>query len=97
MARAYPIYSRKTLKPTSTPNGTAGVAATTTSATVRVEFILVDGGKGENVQPLSDGDLLSLEEICASVRTVARIVDTPCSEMNVKDFTNVRKTFSFPF
>ncbi|XP_034243445.1 probable aminopeptidase NPEPL1 isoform X1 [Thrips palmi] len=88
VARAYPIYSRKTLKPTSTPNGTAGAACTATSATVRVEFILVDGGKGENVQPLSDGDLLSLEEICASVRTVARIVDTPCSEMNVKDFTN---------
>lgn len=89
VARAYPIFSRKTLKPTSTTNGTSGTGGTSTtsaSATVKVEFILVDSGKGE-VQALSEDDLLCLEEICSSVRTVARIVDTPCSEMNVKDFT----------
>lgn len=89
VARAYPIYSRKTLKPASAANGTGGAAGNAsppTSATVRVEFILVDGGQ-DDVQPLSDNDLVCLEEICASVRSVARIVDTPCSEMNVKDFT----------
>lgn len=89
VARAYPIYSRKTLKPSNASNGTGGSGANSTiptSATVRVEFVLVDGGK-DDVQPFSEDDLNCLEEICSSVRTVARIVDTPCSEMNVKDFT----------
>lgn len=99
VARAYPMYSRKTLKPSSTSNGSGGAggnSSTSTSATVRVEFVLVDGGKGEDHQVLSEDDLMSLEEICTSVRTCARIVDTPCSEMNVKDFTQVSySTFKY--
>uniref|UniRef100_A0A0A9X7A7 Putative aminopeptidase NPEPL1 n=1 Tax=Lygus hesperus TaxID=30085 RepID=A0A0A9X7A7_LYGHE len=50
------------------------------AATISVEFLLVDG---ENDSPI---DYEALNTIGAAVRRSARIVDTPCNEMNVTHF-----------
>ncbi|XP_021916677.1 probable aminopeptidase NPEPL1 [Zootermopsis nevadensis] len=86
VARAYPLFSRKT---SSNPSQTS-------NTTVRVEFLLVPSseceGAGEsngNVEEklmLSSEDLQCLESACTGVRLAARIVDAPCSEMNVDHF-----------
>ncbi|BET02358.1 Cytosol aminopeptidase family, catalytic domain [Nesidiocoris tenuis] len=48
--------------------------------TISVEFILVDGDSESTI------DYDALNSIGAAVRTTARIVDTPCNEMNVDRF-----------
>lgn len=89
VARAYPLFSRKT---SSNP-------AHTSNTTVRVEFLLVPSpdcrdssernGNIENLI-LSSENLLCLETACTGVRLAARIVDAPCSEMNVDNFLQVQ-------
>lgn len=90
VARAYPLFSRKT---SSNPSQTS-------NTTVRVEFLLVPSseceGAGEsngNVEEkltLSSVDLQCLESACTGVRLAARIVDAPCNEMNVDHFLQVQ-------
>lgn len=90
VARAYPLFSRKT---SSNPSQTS-------NTTVRVEFLLVpsseckeggerNGNTEENLM-LSSENLLCLESACTGVRLAARIVDAPCSEMNVDHFLQVQ-------
>jgi probable aminopeptidase NPEPL1 len=89
VARAYPLFSRKT----------SNSALQTSSTTVNVEFLLVpspecqeDGhsnGSIEEKMTLSSEDLLCLERVCTGVRLAARISDSPCSEMNVDHFLQV--------
>ncbi|XP_023705680.1 probable aminopeptidase NPEPL1 isoform X3 [Cryptotermes secundus] len=92
VARAYPLFSRKTSsKPSQTSN-----------TTVRVEFLLVpsseckaagerNGNMEENLM-LSSENLLCLESACTGVRLAARIVDAPCNEMNVDHFLQEVRT-----
>lgn len=82
IARAFPLYSKKT----SSGNNEA--------VNVSVEFIVVppqnvcDEANGE-VSPLIDEELQALENACYGIRLAARIVDTPCNEMNVDCFLKV--------
>jgi probable aminopeptidase NPEPL1 len=70
----------------------------TSNTTVRVEFLLVPspecrdiGERNGNMEKLmlSSENLLCLENACIGVRLAARIVDAPCSEMNVDHFLQV--------
>lgn len=77
VARAYPLYSKKT-------NMSSKLAAASTekmSITVTVEYFLLD-----NAIPLTEDECVMLERAAESVRTTARIVDTPCNEMNTDHF-----------
>ncbi|XP_033626307.1 probable aminopeptidase NPEPL1 [Asterias rubens] len=70
-ARAYPLFSRRL--------GSKG----SSTRVVTIEFILV----GENSsKPLTDGDIQTLAVTADAVRQSARIVDTPCNEMNTDHF-----------
>ena len=53
--------------------------------TISVEFVLIG-----NASPLSEEECLMLQRAAESVRTTARIVDTPCNEMNTDHFLQVR-------
>nr|CAD7606267.1 unnamed protein product [Timema genevievae] len=88
VARAYPLYSRKT---------TNNLSASTKTATVQVEFVLlsssddtssmaVSNGTAEGELVLGEGDIELLKNAAMAVRLAARIVDTPCNEMNVDTF-----------
>lgn len=76
VARAYPMYSRKTQRASG-----RGIGST---VSVTIEFIIV--GEDNNSLMLTDQDLSTLETLAYGVRTAARIVDMPCSEMNVSAF-----------
>lgn len=86
VARAYPMFSRKT----------SNSALQTSNTTVKVEFLLVpssecqeDGQSNGSIEEnltLSSEDLLCLESVCTGVRLAARISDAPCNEMNVDHF-----------
>ncbi|KAL1115095.1 hypothetical protein AAG570_007126, partial [Ranatra chinensis] len=64
VARAYPLYSKKT----------------NAEATVDVEFLVVGGRGGSSIS------WEALDALATAVRSTARIVDMPCSEMNVAHF-----------
>lgn len=51
--------------------------------TVTTEFIINNGS-------LSDEDCTMLQHAAESVRLAARIVDTPCNEMNTDQFLSVK-------
>lgn len=75
VARAFPLYSRKTSK-----GGTNGDPAMPEPPTVNVEFLLVGGGE------LSEQDVKVIEYAARGIRLTAKIVDAPCNEMNVSGF-----------
>lgn len=70
IARAFPLYSRK-----------AG-ARKQTQRVVTVEFVITD----DSNTSLSGEEVATLEFAAESIRDSARIVDTPCSEMNTMTF-----------
>lgn len=70
VARAYPLYNRKTSK----------VDGAAESVTVNVEFVLVGG------EELSEQDIRVIEYAARGIRLTAKIVDAPCNEMNVSGF-----------
>lgn len=76
VARAFPLYSRKTTKGSASSDTVKPEAAT-----VNVEFVLVGGG-----DELSDQDVKVLEYAANGIRLTAKIVDAPCNEMNVSGF-----------
>lgn len=82
VARAFPLYSRKTNQSNSNSVDNQGVDKKSTPYTVTVEFILV----GNATTPLSAEECKMLEQAAESIRTAARIVDTPCNEMNTDHF-----------
>lgn len=81
VARAYPMYSRKT--PMTGP-------APSTPPTVSVHFLLVSEESATLEAPLSAAELKCLQTAAHGVRLAAKIVDMPCSEMNVAHFVAVR-------
>ncbi|GAB6024089.1 putative aminopeptidase npepl1 [Chamberlinius hualienensis] len=70
VARSFPLYSRKS-------------GANAGSVKVNVEFIVVEAN-GED--GLSESDLQCLQNVSYAIRTAAKIVDAPCSEMHVDAF-----------
>ena len=62
----------------------SGYMSKTTKRVVTVEFVLTDGGT------LTEDEAQTLSISVESVRMAARIVDTPCNEMNTDHFIEVR-------
>ncbi|XP_058451543.1 probable aminopeptidase NPEPL1 [Malaya genurostris] len=73
VARAFPLYSRKSSK-------LDGAKPTDGYVTVDVEFVLVAG------EPLTEQDVKVLQYAAEGIRLTAKIVDAPCNEMNVSGF-----------
>lgn len=82
VARAYPLYSRKT----NLSSKLGATSAEKVPIAVSVEYFLLD-----NAIPLTEDECLMLERAAESVRLTARIVDTPCNEMNTDHFLEVNK------
>lgn len=78
MARAYPLYSRKT---GADDNADAKVI-------VNVEFVSIDSDTIIMDDTLSDADIECLTNASNGIRLAARIVDMPCNEMNVSHFVD---------
>lgn len=83
VARAYPLYSKKT-------SGSSDTDVTVVS----VEFVIVGSNNGRDSSLVEGGELTPLEitamdDAVTGIRTAARIVDTPCNEMNVDHFLEV--------
>ncbi|KAJ6639018.1 putative aminopeptidase NPEPL1 [Pseudolycoriella hygida] len=72
--RAFPLFSLKTV-------------ASDISSTVNIEFILIENDSVSDYQ-LTDNDVECLENAEHAIRLTAKIVDAPCSHMNVSDFLN---------
>lgn len=83
VARAFPLYSKKTSL--SNKGATNSASAEKKPVTVFVEYVLT----GNNASPLSEEECLMLQQASESVRSAARIVDTPCNEMNTDHFLQV--------
>ncbi|KAG8007919.1 putative aminopeptidase NPEPL1 [Nibea albiflora] len=71
IARAFPIFSRR-----------SATSRRAEKKHVTVEFVIV----GQDSSPLDVGELECLSNAADGVRLAARIVDTPCNEMNTDHF-----------
>nr|XP_033819314.1 probable aminopeptidase NPEPL1 [Geotrypetes seraphini] len=71
IARAFPLFTRR-----------SSASRRTEKKSVTVEFVLV----GQNNGPIDVSMLKCLESASDGVRLAARIVDTPCNEMNTSTF-----------
>uniref|UniRef100_A0A8C9NPK1 Aminopeptidase like 1 n=1 Tax=Serinus canaria TaxID=9135 RepID=A0A8C9NPK1_SERCA len=71
LARAFPLFTHR-----------SSASRRTEKKTVTVEFFLV----GQNNGPMEVATLKCLASATEGVRLAARIVDTPCSEMNTDNF-----------
>lgn len=87
VVRAFPLYSRKT------GNGNGGKSPSSeigdgqpSRSVVNVEFVIIDKDGCVEQEPLSQDDINCLNETARGIRLAARIVDTPCNEMNVDHF-----------
>lgn len=76
VARAFPLYSRKFSR--------SGEEST---ITVSVEFLMLE--EDGSVALLSQDQASALQSSADGIRLAARIVDTPCNEMNVDHFVAV--------
>lgn len=74
VARAFPLYSKKSK------------CSQAQSATVNVEFVIVDAESGSAAASLTDDEVNCLENAAYGIRLAAKIVDAPCNEMNVSLF-----------
>ncbi|KAL9894684.1 putative aminopeptidase NPEPL1 granny smith protein isoform 3-T3 [Glossina fuscipes fuscipes] len=91
VVRAFPLYSRKTAN-----NPNARVTNSDTDiknandnfgkTLVNVEFIVVEKNGTIARNELDAVDLKCLQEVEKAIRLTARIIDTPCNEMNVDNF-----------
>lgn len=72
VARAFPLYNRKSAK--------FGSTAGNEQVVVNVEFVLVNG------EQVTEQDIEVLENAAHGIRLTAKIVDAPCNEMNVSGF-----------
>lgn len=86
VARAYPLYSRKSCK---SPDTGIINNASLEPIKVSVEFVLVDGVDGKT---LTDEDIKMLQNAADGIRLTAKIVDAPCNEMNVTGFLHEMET-----
>ncbi|KAL5282662.1 NPEPL1 family protein [Megaselia abdita] len=92
VVRAFPLFSRKTnvksssvtIKNAMETNSSEPLI--TKANVVTIEFVVIDPEGQVSTQELSKEDILCLEESARGIRLAARIVDTPCNEMNVSHF-----------
>lgn len=72
VVRAFPLFSRKSNQNPYPP-------------TVNIEFLIVDGN---SIKPgiLTEDEKSCFENSAKGIRLAARIIDTPCNEMNVSHF-----------
>jgi len=83
VARAYSLYTRKT---TGEPPNVQ--SRQNRDITVNVEFLIVDDGTEDAAKPsnMTENDVKALQSSCEAINMTARIVDTPCNEMNTDAF-----------
>lgn len=87
VVRAYPTFSRKTSSKSTNATETNGGGKIDTK--INVEFIIiVNGSISTSGQTLSVQDVQCLTDAAYGIRLTAKIVDAPCSEMNVTHFIN---------
>ena len=97
VVRSFPLYSRKTsgVFNNTTKNAAASGDQDTpmknssgysSQSTVYVEFIIIDKNGVISTTPLDQSEIGCLEDAAKGIRLAARIVDTPCNEMNVSNF-----------
>ena len=87
VARAYSLYSRKTSG--EPPNVQS---RQNRDITVNVEFLIVDDDETcAKPSALSPSDITALNSSCEAINMTARIVDTPCNEMNTDAFVEEAK------
>lgn len=55
-----------------------------------VEFLIVSNNDDDNKMDLEE--IATLERIANAIKMTARIVDTPCNEMNVNHFLDASET-----
>lgn len=60
------------------------------TVTVTIEFILVGNDNGDN--KVDKEEIATLERIANAIKMTARIVDTPCNDMNVNHFLDASQT-----
>ena len=85
VARAYSLYTRKT---TGEPPNVQS-RQSKDQAVVKVEFIIVnEENEDEAARPssMTDNDVAALKTSAEAITMTARIVDTPCNEMNTDAF-----------
>lgn len=87
VARAYPLYSRKS-RSSNNENGHGD------QIIVNIEFILIENDTIVTGDSLSEADIECLSATCDGIRLAARIVDMPCNEMNVSHFINEIETIA---
>lgn len=61
------------------------------TVTVTVEFLIVSNNDDDNIK-MDIEEIATLERIANSIKMTARIVDTPCNEMNVNNFLDASQT-----
>ena len=85
VARAYSLFTRKT---SGDPPARQG-----RDVSVRVEFLIVDDNDDSPARPsaLTDNDIAALNTSSDAIMMTARIVDTPCNEMNTDHFVSEAK------
>ncbi|XP_053694585.1 probable aminopeptidase NPEPL1 [Sabethes cyaneus] len=80
VARAYPLYCRKSFK---SPDNSNINQTPSEPIKVSIEFVLI--GNADNTT-LTDEDVKVLKYAADGIRLTAKIVDAPCNEMNVSGF-----------
>lgn len=103
VARAFPLYSRKSSAKGGVTAGDGDVVSGLAGQQppqqqppiINVEFVLLEAGgtvcSGEAAR-LSTADLGTLHDAAHGIRLAARIVDAPCNEMHVGQFVNEIRT-----
>ncbi|XP_067631865.1 probable aminopeptidase NPEPL1 isoform X2 [Eurosta solidaginis] len=93
VARAFPLYSRKTsghnkgeIRTFADMNDVG--TNDNTSPKINVEFVVIESDGQISEEPLSADDIGCIEEAARGIRLAARLVDMPCNEMNVGHFVN---------
>jgi len=88
VARAYSLYTRKT---TGDPPNVQ--SRQNRDITVNVEFLIVDDEEENAAKAIAmtDNDINALQSSCDAINMTARIVDTPCNEMNTDAFVEEAK------
>lgn len=92
VARAFPLFTRKTSGSLSCQQqqqveiNAEGINSVSGNSIVYIEFVVIEKDGQVSQQPLTPDEVACLEEAARGIRMAARIVDTPCNEMNVSHF-----------
>lgn len=92
VVRAFSLYSRKTTNNVSSPSYNRAVDQDVPmknagdNSVVSIEFVIIEKDGSVSDTPLDASELCCLQVAAKGVQLAARIVDTPCNEMNVDHF-----------